>query len=149
MWSVNTVACSCMFLCFLWWRSSRRALWTVLPYKDNVDSVLFVDVSMMLYIMYFPVYRSKEDYNNFTSAHSWLLLTLGVWSFQWINSEVLLFSVSLSADGDSLANKTKLTCNRRVRATESRIWLFQRRPLEDSFHPQLLRTQIRICVNLY
>lgn len=79
-------------------------LGTVLPYKDNMDSVLFVDVSMMLYIMYFPVYRSEEDYNNFTSAHSWLLLTLRPWSFQWINSEVGLFSVSLGADGDSLAN---------------------------------------------
>lgn len=86
-----------------------------------MDSVLFVDVSMMLYIMYFPVYRSKEDYNNFTSARSWLLLTLVVWSFQWINSEVGLFSVSLSADGDSLANKTKLTSIRRVQATASRI----------------------------
>ncbi len=31
----------------------------LLPYKDNMDSVLFVDVSSMLYIMYFPVYRSK------------------------------------------------------------------------------------------
>lgn len=68
---------------------------TVLPYKDSVDSVLFVDVCMMLYILYFPVYRSKEDYNNFTSAHSWLLLTLGVRSFHWINSQVGLFSVSL------------------------------------------------------
>lgn len=102
-------------------RSGRQELRTVLPYKDNMDSVLFVDVSMMLYIMYFPVYRSKEDYNNFTSARSWLLLTLVVWSFQWINSEVGLFSVSLSADGDSLANKTKLTSIRRVQATASRI----------------------------
>ena len=47
-----------------------------------MDSVLFVDVSMMLYIMYFPVYRSKEDYNNFTSVHSWLLLTLGFFFFE-------------------------------------------------------------------
>lgn len=99
---------TCCFNCPL--RSCRQLSGTVLPYKDNTDSVLFVDVSMMLYIMYFPVYRSKEDYNNFTSAHSCLLLTLEVWSFQWINSEVGLFSVSLSADGDSLANKTKLTC---------------------------------------
>lgn len=91
-------------------RSCRQTLGTVLPYKDNIDSVLFVDVSMMLYIMYFPVYRSKEDYNNFTSAHSWLLLTLGVWNFEWINLEVGLFSVSLSADSDSLAIKSKLTC---------------------------------------
>lgn len=75
-----------------------------------MDSVLFVDVSMMLYIMYFPVYRSKEDYNNFTSARSWPLLTLGVWSVHWINSEVGLFSVSFSVEGDSLENRTKLTC---------------------------------------
>lgn len=89
-----------------------------------MDSVLFVDVSMMLYIMYFPVYRSKEDYNNFTSVHSWLLLTLGFFflSFHWINTEVALFSVSLSADSDSLANKTKLTCNiRHVQITASSI----------------------------
>lgn len=99
MWSFNCPLKSC-----------RQALRTVFPYKDNIDSVLFVDVSMMLYIMYFPVYRSKEDYNNFTSAHSWLLLTLGVWNFEWINLEVGLFSVSLSADDDSLANKSKLTC---------------------------------------
>lgn len=39
--------------------------WAVLPYKDNTNSVLFVDVSMMLYVMYFPVYRSKKDYYNF------------------------------------------------------------------------------------
>lgn len=77
-------------------RSCRQALRTVLPYKDNMDSVLFVDVCMMLYIMYFPVYRSKEDHNNFTSAHSWPLLTLGVWSFHWINSQVGLFCFSLS-----------------------------------------------------
>lgn len=104
-------------------RSCMQAHGAVLPYKDNMDSVLFVDVSMMLYIMYFPVYRSKEDYNNFTSAHSWLLLTLGVFlSFHWINAEVALFSVSLSADGDSLANKTKLTCNiRHVQTAASRI----------------------------
>lgn len=60
-----------------------------------MDRILFVDACMMLYILYFPVYRSKEDYNNFTSAHSWLLITLGVWSFHWINSQVGLFCVSL------------------------------------------------------
>lgn len=67
--------------------------WAVLPYKDNTSSVLFVDVSMMLYVMYFPVYRSKKDYYNFTSAHSWALLTLGVWSVHWVNSQVFLFSL--------------------------------------------------------
>lgn len=67
--------------------------WAVLPYKDNTNSVLFVDVSMMLYVMYFPVYRSKKDYYNFTSAHSWTLLTLGVWSVHWVNSQVSLFSL--------------------------------------------------------
>lgn len=52
---------------------------------------------MMLYTLYFPVYRSKEDYNNFTSAHSWTLITLAVWSFHWINSAVVLFCVSPSS----------------------------------------------------
>lgn len=96
------------FNCLL--RSCRQTLRTVFPYKDNIEGVLFVDVSMMLYIMYFPVYRSKEDYNNFTSAHSWLLLTLGVWNFEWINLEAGLFCVSSPADSDSLAIKSKRTC---------------------------------------
>lgn len=105
------IGCVCMKVWCLYCplKSCRQALRTVLPYKDNMNSVLFVDACMMLYIMYFPVYRSKEDYNNFTSAHSWALLTLGVWSFHWINSQVGLFAVSLSADSDSLENG-KLTC---------------------------------------
>lgn len=80
--------------------------------EDGVFFFFFTNVCMMLYIMYFPVYRSKEDYNNLTSAHSWLVLTLGVLEHlvnKLRNSSH--FFVSLSADGDSLANKTKLTCN--------------------------------------
>lgn len=52
------------------------------------ETVLFVDARMMLYIMYFPVYRTERDYNNFTSAHSWPVITLRVWRFLWINLKV-------------------------------------------------------------
>lgn len=37
-----------------------------------------MNVGLLLYIMYFPVYNKEGDYNNFTSAHSWPVLTLGI-----------------------------------------------------------------------
>lgn len=58
---------------------------------------------MMLYIMYFPVYRKERDYNNFTSAHSWPVITLRVWRFLWI-----FLSLSFpSKDGDSFSLNQK------------------------------------------
>lgn len=39
---------------------------------------VFVNAGLLLYIMYFPVYNKEGDYNNFTSAHSWPVLTLGI-----------------------------------------------------------------------
>lgn len=37
-----------------------------------------MNAGLLLYIMYFPVYNKEGDYNNFTSAHSWPVLTLGI-----------------------------------------------------------------------
>lgn len=80
-----------LFLNSLDWSLNRRVHIAL-----EGQRILFVDACMMLYILYFPVYRSKEDYNNFTSAHSWRLITLAVWSFHWINSpsrSILCFSL--------------------------------------------------------
>lgn len=82
------------------WRNGnnfqKRRTW-----QDLGVNYIFVNVHMMLYIMYFPVYRSKGDYNNFTSAHSWPMITLRVWRFQWINLEVFLSLTFPSTDSDS------------------------------------------------
>lgn len=77
-------------------RFQKRRSW-----RDTGVNYIFVNVHMMLYIMYFPVYRSKGDYNNFTSAHSWPMITLRVWRFQWINLEVFLSLTFPSTDSDS------------------------------------------------
>ncbi len=54
---------------------------------------------MMLYMMYFPVYRTERDYNNFTSAHSCDYIT-----HLEVSVDKLEFFLSLyypSEDGDS------------------------------------------------
>lgn len=44
-----------------------------------------MNAGLLLYIMYFPVYNKEGDYNNFTSARSWPLLTLGIWDAQFFS----------------------------------------------------------------
>lgn len=51
----------------------KRGIW-----QARGGGSLFVNAGLLLYIMYFPVYNKEGDYNNFTSAHSWPVLTLGI-----------------------------------------------------------------------
>lgn len=52
---------------------SKRGIW-----QARGGGSVFVNAGLLLYIMYFPVYNKEGDYNNFTSAHSWPVLTLGI-----------------------------------------------------------------------
>lgn len=52
---------------------SERGIW-----QARGGGSVFVNAGLLLYIMYFPVYNKEGDYNNFTSAHSWPVLTLGI-----------------------------------------------------------------------
>lgn len=51
----------------------KRGIW-----QARGGESVFVNAGLLLYIMYFPVYNKEGDYNNFTSAHSWPVLTLGI-----------------------------------------------------------------------
>lgn len=51
----------------------KRGIW-----QARGGGSVFVNAGLLLYIMYFPVYNKEGDYNNFTSAHSWPVLTLGI-----------------------------------------------------------------------
>lgn len=53
--------------------AAKRGIW-----QARGGGSVFVNAGLLLYIMYFPVYNKEGDYNNFTSAHSWPVLTLGI-----------------------------------------------------------------------
>lgn len=92
-----------------WWPLSRVAL------QGQRRRGIIGDVNKMLYIPYFPVYGSTQDYNNFTSARSWALLILTV---EWINVPVAL----VSQQHDSSTGKTGNTRVGRVQAVNSLGW---------------------------
>lgn len=45
----------------------------------GAGELVFVNAGLLLYILRFPVYTKEGGYNNFTSAHSWPVITLSIW----------------------------------------------------------------------
>lgn len=54
------------------------------------ERFIIFECSLRLHNIYFPVYSTEGDYNNFTSAHSWAVLTLSMCDEFCINRLSLL-----------------------------------------------------------
>lgn len=64
--------------------------------RTTFNSIICTCGAMMLYIMYFPVYRSRRIITTLQVCAAGVLLTLRVQSFQGMNSQVWSFSLFLS-----------------------------------------------------